>query len=477
MKLEFVERRAEYSVYRDRRGKLVYLKDAPELNVTNPPLYQIETRTLFPPRSSDNSNLYNHWIKAQRKGMTRKTWVAFLQAVLTDPEPAEGLTWCNRCDVPTAEALGSRRYGREDSEVACASCATFLRECDMCHTRVANRETIGNQRVCLECRNENFRACRACGIYISNDEYELHHKHGVGCCESPALDFQLRWLDNPPLVSDTKTVITMGAGQVDPAGYDRLEAWLNQNGFFHESAVLRRIEPTWQKKEGNFPKRLSKEVWKTYGRKVPEPAMAMIGTIGAEHSAKHAELTVMVSRRLNESASFWYHEGSCWWSSAYASRCALKTNGGFGIVTYSSPRHSKPNGRCWVLPVKRGERGYLKPTFDTMDPDGFIVFNGYGALVDYSGARVMAALAGMSYTKIQFAPKNPLYVNSGGYLVGSEEFVSQFTDGVVYMHTMEAHAKLFEQEQKEAEQVALGEELPKLPAKKRAVKRQFDVVA
>lgn len=84
--------------------------------------------------------------------------------------------------------------------------------------------------------------------------------------------------------------------------------------------------------------------------------------------------------------------------------------------------------------VAQGQRieTVVTPTHDTENPDGYIVFNGYGDLADYAPARILAQMVGMTYTKIGFSCE-PMYINAGGYLVSSEEHVSRFTDSGIYL--------------------------------------------
>jgi hypothetical protein len=74
------------------------------------------------------------------------------------------------------------------------------------------------------------------------------------------------------------------------------------------------------------------------------------------------------------------------------------------------------------MPLRKNADGELVPTFDTMSPDAFVAFNGYGDLNGYTGARVMAAMAGWTYARISFEC-SPMYVNAGGYLIAPEEIV------------------------------------------------------
>jgi len=83
--------------------------------------------------------------------------------------------------------------------------------------------------------------------------------------------------------------------------------------------------------------------------------------------------------------------------------------------------------------------------FDTMTPDAFIVFNGYGDLSGYGPARIMAHMAGMTYRKVAFTC-TPMYVNGEqGYLVAPEALAEKYTDGRLSL-TVPQHADLYDTE-------------------------------
>ncbi len=153
------------------------------------------------------------------------------------------------------------------------------------------------------------------------------------------------------------------------------------------------------------------------------------------------------------------NEGSCWWGEYGDSRCALKSNGGFGLRSFSadgSGYYGGVTGRAWVLPLRWDlpeQHGNLTPTFETMTPDAFAVFNGYGDLSDYTAPRIMAHLAGWTYRKISFSC-SPMWVNSGGYLVAPEDTVRQQGDSLRL--SVDTHAQLLQQEQARTQLAAAG---------------------
>ena len=94
------------------------------------------------------------------------------------------------------------------------------------------------------------------------------------------------------------------------------------------------------------------------------------------------------------------------------------------------------------MPMRKTESGDLVPTFNTETPDAYIVFNGYGELSGYAGARIVASMNGMTYRKIDFSAE-PMYVNNAsGYLVAPEEIAKDYTDGSITMYP-DSHSNLY----------------------------------
>jgi hypothetical protein len=230
------------------------------------------------------------------------------------------------------------------------------------------------------------------------------------------------------------------------AAYELRRKWIDL-GY-----TIENIGPNWQGKDGNYTKRLSRYAYKTYGLRVPPEVISEVGNIARQHS-EGSEVEVEVTRNLNLSAEDFGHEESCWWQSYYHGRCALKTNGGFGLRSFGeftdywgNTNSDTVTGRAWVMPVKHDGDRWL-PTFETESPDGFIVFNGYGELSGYTPARIIGHMAGMTYRKITFYA-DPMYVNGeSGYLVTNEELATEFDDGGTISLPTEQHSDLHRREQ------------------------------
>lgn len=250
------------------------------------------------------------------------------------------------------------------------------------------------------------------------------------CCSSPQLNFKIPRADGEPLTSDTRIAMALPEGEISVEGIAEIRSYLRVEsdraqtertavGLFELSRNLDYLGTEWQTRTGNYPKRLSRQAYQDYAIKITPEIMSRIGSIASEHS-KTVNFIIEVTRKLNLSAEHFYHEESCWWGSYSESRCALKTNGGFALRTFKSSG-TMPVGRAWVMPLRISLSGrhHLTPTFSTMGSDAFVVFNGYGDLSGYTGARIMASLAGWTYKKIDFAV-SPMYINSDGYLVAPE---------------------------------------------------------
>ena len=147
-------------------------------------------------------------------------------------------------------------------------------------------------------------------------------------------------------------------------------------------------------------------------------------------------------------------------------------------VGYNNVEYRNVTGRAWVMPLKLTGKNQpgprdpnlcsdpvccpppepvagapaLAPTFDTMTPDAFIVFNGYGDLSGYGPARIMAHMAGMTYRKVAFTC-SPMYVNGEqGYLVAPEALAEKYTDGRLNL-SVPQHADLYDTEINESKEL------------------------
>lgn len=331
-------------------------------------------------------------------------------------------------------------------------------------------------KVCYSC-TRNYNHCSPCNTYYRTDSDSAvnRHTHDRNCCRSSATNFTLN-SGGDTIAQDTRFTVTLPSGEISDVGIStirsRITGWAydwyhdNYDSSYRDEALNDRVSAqyndmcemarnvqtevgtAWQAKNGNFTKRLSRYAYNKYKLKLPPELLTQIGNIASEHSVGKS-YSLEITRQLNLPARDFVHEGSCWWSSYSASRCILKTNGGFGLRSYSGS--GRVEGRAWVMPLKvnpnlePGHRNYFVPTYDTSEPAAYVVFNGYGELNGYAPSRVLSQIVGMTYRKISWSAGS-MYVNGdSAYLIAPEELASRYTDGGISIDP-EVHSTLYRQE-------------------------------
>lgn len=385
-----------------------------------------------------------------------------LKSLTTEPDKVDGLHFCQYCGKPSTDDLLEAGNG----DHVCTRCYNNFAACRHCSQRFADiTYTYEGYYVCGGClETYSYSYCEECEEQFHPDSAD-EHTHGKCNCESPLQTFHVRNDGEGMLRNDTRVHISLPAGTISAEGmesirqviyrkarvanlegnWDDYDKWLRISNQIEE-----KVGPVWQTRGGNFTKRLSRHAYKEAGLKVPPDLMSEIGNLARDHSTPVAH-DIEITRDLNLPAGEFVHGGSCWWQSYSESRCLLKGNGGFGLRTFDDDGH--PIGRAWVMPLKKSESGRLVPTFETVDPDGFIVFNGYGNLGGYAPARIMAHMTGWTYRKVEFHCP-PMYVNNeSGYLIAPEEIAGDYTDGAISIST-EIHPNLFENEREDINYVA-----------------------
>jgi hypothetical protein len=368
----------------------------------------------------------------------------YLRTLVCDPDEIDNVEFCADCRDPAwADELIPADNGR-----ICESCRENYSDCSSCEELFADgylTETLSEDHVCQRCLGDYYSYCDYCEGYYP-DDYSCDHDHdqGSGCCESPQLEFTIRNDGAEPLANDTRVAFTLPAGVISPAGLRAIRDYLCDSGHYDLTYGIEVLGDQWQTRTGNYAKRLSRYAYQTHQAKLTPEIMSQIGTIARDHS-KPVEVEIEVTREFNESAAYFYHEDSCYWGSYYESRCALKTNGAFGLRSF---RGGAVSGRAWVMPLRHVDRlrtgPDLTPTFDTMGADAFVVFNGYGDLGGYAASRIVAHMAGWTYRKIGFGC-DPMYINAGGYLVAPEHIAEPYTDGSLKL-SVPQHSDLYESE-------------------------------
>lgn len=395
-------------------------------------------------------------------GYSQVLFARHLRSVLTDPESVSRIRFCAICNTPGLVESGTALMR---GEWVCASDVLNCYPCFHCGQLAAvTTHMHNNSRVCDPCRDEHWFFCEECDDWAQNENMGQHGHGGDGedsdCgCQVYATTFSIKNGDGI-LDNDTPTKITLPGGLISDEGTGAISDYLrlmacsyNEDGepYLDTSSRiwndLAELGSRWQTRDGNYTKRLSRLAYKKHKMKIPPTVLSRVGDIARDHS-KPIDFEVAVTRELNMSPTDFWHRDSCWWQSYSSSRCALKSNGGFAIRTFSDDRYQPVSGRSWVMPLKfdRTGRPQFKPTFETFEPDAFVVFNGYGALEGYAAARILAHMVGLTYRRISFSC-SPMYVNSGGYLVSSEEIAHPYTDSGLGL-AVEHHSNLFETERK-----------------------------
>lgn len=330
-----------------------------------------------------------------------------------------------------------------------------LRYCDSCEYPCLDRTYVyDGSRVCDYCLEDDYSYCDYCAEYLPHDHSHGEDDDGDCGCESPARDFTVRNDGSDPLQSDTRLTVALPAGVISGEGMKAIRRYLSRKDDYGSRVVSYHVDSigdAWQENSGNFTKRLSRYAYKEHGIKLTPEVLSEVGNIARAHS-NETSVSIEVTRYLNMSAEDFYHEDSCWWGSYSESRCALKSNGGFGIRSFSSDSGGYVNGRAWVMPLRLSEHGDLRPTFDTEAPDALIVFNGYGELSGYAPARVLAHMYGWTYRKIGFNCE-PMYINAGGYLIAPESIADRYTGGRLDM-TVSQHSGLYASERRNYSEAA-----------------------
>lgn len=338
------------------------------------------------------------------------------------------MVWCEDCNSPvwddesTTTAAGAVicESCRDNSYVCCEACDEYYRDYNVTY--------VGNSTYCDDnCLGEYCTFCDECDEYY-HDDYSDDHAHG-GCeCDAPRPRFSFPANGRGTVSQNERLQVELPAGTISPEGI--YEVWMavaganlrNSDGTLVSAYDVRKLveglEPEWQKKSGNFTKRLSKALYTELKVKMPAAVISGVGNIARQHTTTVSSHWVEFTRNLNGSAEEFCNEDSCWWGGYSYSRCSLKSWGGIGLRSYCSEHDDTycPRGRAWVQPLDAD----MRPTHDTMGAHAYLVYNGYGNMDGYTPARIVAHLTGRTYRKVAVSLR-PQYVNnSNGYLVADE---------------------------------------------------------
>ena len=466
--LTYVEPRDGYSVYLDDDENEVYLADG-------------SFRRLVPFDELDLAELWLDWT-LHHSSLDESGFRARVESLTTEPDFVEDIRFCLVCHSP--HHLDDVTCVSGGDQVACETCLDksfcCCERCEEYHWS-ANGSRVSGDWWCDHCRDNYATYCGECDEWCRDDYFSDEHDHGNNCdCESPAGHrFQVRNDGQDPLRNDRRVTITLPAGEISEEGIREIrrvvdeyfreldyqanfvkpalsldeQRDLERRQYMLRTTFAQELGPKWQTKEGNYTKRLSRLAYSKYKIKLDPAIISEVGNIGAAHSTA-IDFQIEVTRDLNLSAEDFGNAGSCWWGSYGTGRCSFKSNGGFGIRSFN--QYDGVTGRVWVMPLKlkNPDRHVLTPTFETENPDAFVVFNGYGDLSGYVGARIVAHMSGLTYRKVEFDDGNGyMYVNGGsGYLVAPEHIAEHYTDSNLRFY-LENHSELYSTEQSEREEL------------------------
>lgn len=360
----------------------------------------------------------------------RMTWTerASFEVWLSERYEGADVEWCEGCDSPFMYGEGTD----VDGQSACEQCADNACTCDRCGCLVTDLTGVSGQDWCGTCRDNHSAYCDECeDYYDADDTYDVEaHKHQCDCAPKRV---EFRMVNGEGfLTNDTRLTVSLPVGVIDEWGIRGVAQELAQVRFEDSfgygvwpfdigwRALLDAVGCDWKTDRGTYPKRLSSYLYKRTGHAVPADVLAKVGKIAKDHSESAPSFDIEVTRRLNLPAEEFAHEDSCWWGSYGESRCALKSNGGFGLRSFDDYRVS---GRAWVMPLRHTGASY-EPTFNAETPDAFVVFNGYGDLDGYTATRIVSQMTGWGYLKTSVCI-SPMYVNGeAGYLVAPADVLA-----------------------------------------------------
>jgi hypothetical protein len=404
-----------YSKWVDALGRTVFL--APGSRRPGVPADLIDLK-----KSWDESDLdadeFSEWVSSFTVSDDSVYWCDDCDGPTFDPFTTEGGSrevcksclddnyfTCGDCDDPYRDVTSVVDGDRE----VCESCLQRYETCDECEELVLGIRVIADDDlgVCDYCLENVCYWCEFCDDYYR----EEHDYHREDCCESPKQEFSLRIKDGS-ISQDERLTVTLPEGvtstgfyQIRDLVYSHVRSLEAPPTGWHRAVEKihgETIGAEWVTDKGTLPKRISRFLHREAGISLPATVLAEIGNV-AKRDARGGEFHVEVTRDLNLDADEFAHGGSCWWTEYAVSRCILKTNGGFGLRSFGK-YGGWATGRSWVMPMKRQFSGpILTPTFNTDDPDAYVVFNNYGDLGEGIGPVVFAHMLGWVSRRIDFS--------------------------------------------------------------------------
>lgn len=447
----------DYSTYLDSDGCEVWLQHG-----TAKRLRMLEDLDIADLWTDFFSQHYSDHLAAVVQSM----FTDHLASMVIDPEELDDYGFCVNCTGPPIHDDDSSYAG--DGGRLCDSCRGEYWLCAHCDEVYRETTTVGGDtEVCSSCLGDLYSWCEACDAYYPDTE---GHVHETDCdCDPVGVVFSVP-NGSGSLLSDSMTTVPLPAGVISEEGIDQIanllrlrandldakdlrDHWEVISDMQREASRLRSlacdlvvIGDQWQTKMGNYPKRLSRHAYKQHGLSLPPEVLTEVGNIARAHSSDgQDEYLISVTRQLNMEPGEFAHSGSCWWGECNESRCALKSNGGFGLRAFH-PDSGAVEGRCWVMPMRWDEVAMrLTPTFDALTADGYVVFNAYGTLRSLNGVRVLSAMTGLSYRQVTFCC-SPMYVNGeSGTFVARQSLIEAVGHDLSF--SLDQHTNLYQHEQ------------------------------
>lgn len=331
---------------------------------------------------------------------------------------------CADCDCPEWEADAVTNAAGAHVCEGCSADYTACYECEQLHPD-HHLFWVGSRQYCDHCRDVECSYCEDCQEwYLDADAEEHEHEPEYDdCdCEAPQPRFRFPAGGGATVADDERVEVELPAGVISLEGRNEIAAalWADEGLSPHRavlSSTVQGLDPRWQTRRGNFTRRLSAALHQQ-GIKLTPALLSVVGSVARRHSSETARWLVELTRDLNQPADAFYNEDSCWWTSHAYSRCALKNWGGLALRSYSTPDDPSycPTGRAWVQPID----GSLRPTHDAAGAHAYLVYNCYGALSDYTAARILAHLSDRTYRKVKCSIGEQ-FVNSGtSFLVADQ---------------------------------------------------------
>lgn len=392
-----------------------------ELDLPHPQVAALMALAADPTRS----NLYDAWEVwvAHEYRSTYRDTRSDLFAEVVEELTGQPIVTCRDCQdqewQDEAQWVGGGYGG-----YVCQGCLEEYYYCDACEEYASSATNVEGEYYCDSCLENHAHWCDECHEWYANPcDHEPE-----GCdCSAPHQRFTFPANGRGSIANDERLEVVLPAGTIDEAGRGRIRDLLRCHVVDLAALykVLEAIGDQWQTKQGNYTRRLSRELYKSVGVKLGDHVISEVGNLARQHSSTTSEWHIEVTRDLNLPAYAFVHEDSCWWQSYYPSRCALKNWGGIGLRAFDE--NGNPRGRAWVQPVDAD----LQPTHDAMGAHGYVIYNCYGTISEYQAARIVAHLSSNTYKRVGLS-SSPQYVNGDFGILVAPEATCQATSGVAW---------------------------------------------